>query len=222
MKTTETAIITYQRPEMFARLVQSIRSYTTDRIVAYFDGCTYEPIPIELVQGLATMKIYAHHGKKNWWQLVDAAFKDSWRNKEWDYFYFLHDDLVLADDFYERSQEVFESLPDCVCLNLLADGRAGKSQWIDFEVEDCGLAWKSGWVDMIFMANREFFDRLEYRIDPILEERPAGVSTGVGRQITQRLKGEGLYQVKETLVHHGDHPSKLHPTLTRKDRVVYD
>jgi hypothetical protein len=90
-----------------------------------------------------------------------------------------------------------------------ADGR-----WIEFRREElpgreCRL---TNWLDLqAFLVDRPFFELLEYRLIPIHGnrwKRDPTLSSGVGRQLTVRLRGRGtVYQAWPPLVQHGSEPS---------------
>ena len=66
----------------------------------------------------------------------------------------------------------------------------------------------------MFYCKKNFFETLEFKIQPISPNRWKGnpnLSSGVGQQISTRLNklGLGMYHTKKSLVIHGDHESKM-------------
>lgn len=84
--------------------------------------------------------------------------------------------------------------------------------------------WRTDWVDCIWMSD----GRLAHRIGGIAEvdsrrwDQSPQMSSGVGAQITWwgNKLGWNFYQVAQTLVRHGDHPSLMNPTNDGEKRLV--
>lgn len=206
-------ITTYQRPRMCKRLIKQIRAQFDGEIWVYDDGSTEDYTEIrELADRYVKTR---NHGKKEYWKLINRIFSDL-EGVSFDYVVKLDDDLQLVDRAIPKAVQLFESLPNPkYALNILADSRLGKPSWTGIKSVKCGEYWRTGWVDMIWMANRDFFKALEWEIrEPNLDiwkENPLA-SSQVGKQISLRLCSKGaFYQVNETLVTHGQHESQMNP-----------
>ena len=84
--------------------------------------------------------------------------------------------------------------------------------------------WRTDWVDCIWMSDGRFAHRMGgiAEVDGRRWEADPDKSSGVGAQITfwGNKLGWNFYQVAESLVLHGDHPSKMNPSSKR--RLVTD
>lgn len=212
---------------MLERLLSSLftdaKSAGVDLDIHVYDDGSTEPIKADRC---TIHRREENGGKKLYWKLVNEAFTVAYRS-EWKYFYMLPDDGEIVEGFFARSVAAWQALRGVACLSVCTDRqRAGKLQWGDEvpkTVTRSGIAfWTSGWVDMAFMCERSMFDALKTGtgfINPIIRDvwKP-GVSSGVGGQITKRLrlKGQDMLHVHDTLINDdGKHESRMHPE-TRK------
>jgi len=185
----ETIIVTYKRPKMCERLIAQLNTATAihqhrhDPDFRNYLGVIHDGPTDYWLDGTNEYRYTPkHHGRDKWWQIVNTIFKAQ-EVSDWEYFYFLPDDVTIQPDFFEKTIEAFDKI-SCyqkVCLNLLNDGRAGKRQWTDHMVVDWRDydAWDIGWVDMAFMANRQFFAALDYEVREIYRNADECASTGV-------------------------------------------
>merc|ERR1712098_305061 len=71
--------------------------------------------------------------------------------------------------------------------------------------------YKSQWLDMAILFDREML-RFRVKEVPISRwKKNKLVSSGVGAQLSKRLHNAGysMYQVENSLIHHGDHESRM-------------
>jgi hypothetical protein len=112
----------------------------------------------------------------------------------------LPDDFLPAPNIVDEAIRIWKSIgdPRKMCLNLFAD-RIGCICWTPFMPVDMGEYYKTGWVDMCFFCEENFFGTIQ--LDRFAR-RGAGMSSGVGASISWHLfkRGYGLYQVKNSLV----------------------
>lgn len=184
-------ITTHNRQESCQRLVDALQGQ--GEIIVLNDGCEYN------ISG-ATQKIRKmHFGKQGYWCTVNQLF--GMRGKH-QYYFMLPDDFLPVDNMIERAMAIWRELDDPICLNLYPD-RVGKKCWTDFPPKDMGIAWKTQWVDMCFMAKDNFFTQVG-RIPQIKFDwkRHPKAGSGVGRYISLRLNDQkcNMYMVKESLV----------------------
>lgn len=162
-----------------------------------------------------------NHGKRHFWRIVNNALLDGYA-LGFDYFYLLQDDLQLRPDFFERSIRIWDGIwdPQMRILNPLITGhREGRGLWGAEAPDRFGFdgieVWRTQWTDCIFMASPKLEQELP-SLDPVPQNRWTSngqLSSGVGKQISRRLREAGctIYQVTESLVHHGDHESLMNP-----------
>jgi FkbM family methyltransferase len=219
-------ITTYNRPDSLRRLLESLLADAGDRRIdcRIYDDRSTTPYPA-LPAGserfrISRIEMERHHGKQEYWRVVDRIFRDLEPARS-RYVVQLPDDVVAQPGFFDHAIATYEAIrdPDKVCLNLYLDShRIGKANWTaalpQIERHNGVSVFKTGWVDLCYLAGRPFFQRLGFRIDPIGPERwrrnPL-LSSGVGMQITHRLHGRGLYQVRQGYLASDDVPSAMNP-----------
>ena len=170
-----------------------------------------------------------HCGRERFWLLWNHAMKAT----SGYHHIFIPDDVMVRPSFVKSAIELYESLVDhnerTGTLNLLADQlRKGKSQWTHNQVRPVSVDgidyFDTGWVDGCFICSTDVIEALERKINPISEDRfqSETVSSGVGEQISKRLHALAwkMYQVQNTLVHHGHHESMMHPVERQNNPLV--
>ena len=180
-------ITTYNRQAACQRVVDVLKGH--GMVCVLNDGCNYDII------GARQIKRNRHLGKIGYWITVNQLFNLRGSHK---YYIMLPDDWMPVDNMVEKAISLWESIIDekKICLNLLYPGGVGRTNWTGFPAIDVGTVYKTQWVDMCFICEDSFFQKLG-RIPKI----KASLSSGVGRYISRMLDGAGLnlYQVKEEL-----------------------
>ena len=220
-------ITTYNRPDFFLNLLKDINGNKEEHeinLLIYNDASIYD-------YGKATkflkdnFKDYKYivskhsHGKPGYWKLIDNAYKEV-QNHNFDYVIQLPDDVRLVPGFFSRATNLIGKIKDNkkVCLNLLNDARLGKASWTGQKIKSTKVdrltVYKTGWVDMCYIASRDYFKVLDFSIKEVKNNwtKKPGNSSGVGKQISKRLVNAGysLYQVHNSFVIHGKHESVMH------------
>jgi hypothetical protein len=161
-----------------------------------------------------------NHSKYYYYMIINDSFKYcKYINSK--YFIYLPDDIRLVDNFFIESIKKYKSIKNGL-LNLLLDKtRIYIKNWTNIFAIDLGNVYLSQWCDLCFISDKIFFEKLEYKINKIDQDRWKKnklLSSGVGQQISMRLfdKCYNMYHVKETLVIHGDHESKMN----RLERII--
>lgn len=216
-------IPTYEREKLLKRLLTQLdgaaKNYDVT-IIVLDDGSNkmvkLNDVEFHNVNDLCLYRSTRNNGKQGYWKTVSFIF-DKMSEIQADYYYYLGDDLEVRDDFFNRSTNIWDAIadPKKISLNLLNDGR--DECWTKFKRElkkmgDYNI-FLSQWLDMIIMFDHKL---LEHPIDPINKERwkrDPLLSSGVGSQLSIRLKGDGfnMYQVANSLVYHSDHNSVMNP-----------
>ena len=212
-------INTHDREDMFydiclALTIEAQKEGIDLLIQANLDGCKYD---FRRFEGLPIwFNMYGKHGKEYYYALCQKLFTDA---QKADYYFKIDDDMVLVGNFLTKSIHAWKSIEDDYKrgLNLLTDGRLemwGSEHKTVFNEH----VYLSGWIDLNFMMDKVSFDILkELWIHPPLER--ITTSSGVGRQVCRWMRWCGnLYQVRETLLMHGDHASKMNPYRCEYDK----
>jgi FkbM family methyltransferase len=219
-------ITTYNRPDSLRRLLESLMADAGDLRVdcrVYDDRSTvpYSAMPAGSERFRITyVEMERHHGKQEYWRIVDRIFSDL-QHSQSRYYVQIPDDVTAQPGFLRHAIETYQQIqdPDKICLNLYLDcHRIGKANWTatlpQIERHNGVSVFKTGWIDLCYLAERRFFETLSFRIDPIGPERwrrnPL-LSSGVGMQITHRLQGRGLYQVRQGYLASASVPSAMNP-----------
>lgn len=212
-------ITTYNRSEMLRQLLFDIINQKADYelSIAIYDDCSdggHSIANLAICNQLSASYFHSpfNYGKKKYFELINKIFKEI---PESDYYFFLADDMRLKDNYFERAIQTFVSIQDYnkICLNTDTDGRLGKQCWTDWMPVDMGSVYKSQWVDMCFISTERLFREVgEIRVgDRWAVDESLG--SGVGAVISRNLhfKKLGMYQVKEEMIIHGNHESKMNP-----------
>jgi hypothetical protein len=120
----------------------------------------------------------------------------------------LPDDITICDNFIERALECFES-SDMDVLNLMKDNRFVITEKINNLVE------RVYFQDLCIMYPKRILD---YFRSLELLPNPRKESSGVAKQLNRHLRGFQICRVRETLVYHGNHKSKMNPK--RKKAII--
>ena len=219
-------ITTYNRPEQLRRLLSDLMTDAVDlRVHCRVYNDRSERAYPDMPSGSATFAIQyidlpVHHGKVRYCQLIDRVFQDL-RATTARYYLQLPDDVRLKPGFLANAIGVYEAIDDRdkICLNVYLDSsRIGKPCWSRAlpRIESFGdtRVFKTGWVDMVYVAEQRFFEALDYTIKPIPAERwqrNPRRSSGVGAQISRRLARRSFYQVRECLLRSEGGPSLMNP-----------
>jgi hypothetical protein len=135
---------------------------------------------------------------------------------------FLHDDVEFGADLLDDADAIWRATSDDPLRRVLylfsSSEDEENGRWVQFRRRDlpdkgCRL---TNWFDLqAFMVDLHFFELLNYRMLPIHPnrwKRNPHVSSGVGRQLTLRLRARAhTYQAWPPLVSHGSEPSIANP-----------
>jgi hypothetical protein len=202
----------HNREEMcYSLCKQLVKEFkgTKYKIVVWMDGCSYT----HRVPGVSYIET-KHHGREKYYILFKTNINVL---PIAEHYIKLDDDLILVDGFRQKMEAAWNSITDKrkVSLNLLRDNRNGVMWGSRPRKSYNDIVDWSDWVDLIFLADGYKF--LQYANRALFEPPVFGSSSGVARQFCRHLRGWGtLYQVKETLVLHGDHKSEMNPNRKRR------
>ncbi len=203
-------VFSYNREEMLRKVVALLVSCDMDYHVLD-DGSDFDLAAFIPRDRFTRFK---HGGKQSFWKKFAYAF-DLCKRSEHNTFAFIQDDLMDVD--YKTMQEIGSQwVNKLYCMHLCNDGR--EYCWGRFRMGVKPIHYGAntlvevGFCDCIFMTNRKTLEDLT--IDPVPSvwfDRP-DKSSGVGAQLTEKLRISGVPMVKplKSLCYHGDHPSTMH------------
>ncbi len=222
------AITTYEREDLLKSLLNDInkyKNYLKIKIFIFDDGSN---IQYNLKDyDVKYIKYLVNHGKKQYWKLINDIFK-VFKHISSNYYMILPDDINLKNNFFNYAFKFYESIndPKKICLNLLMDeSRRGKKNWTNFQPIEYSNYYLTQWNDLCFLAEKNFFEVLNYEITPIDENSWANnenLSSLVGQQISIRLYklNKNMYHVKNSLVTHGPHISKMNTKEREINKLI--
>jgi hypothetical protein len=230
------AVRTFNRParllELLEDLVRERPPNAELRVTVFDDHSTIDNTQARTLcaeQGWRWVRHPRNFGKRKAWRAFDVMFR--WLKAELhprDLCVFLDDDMRLCEGFFARVARTWKGIRDRrkSTLHLMVDAsRRGHSCWTAIppkRVSDEVALIQ--WVDGSFVADSSFFRALHWRVDAIPPSRWASnphLSTGVGRQLSQRLvaASRNLYQVNRSLVVHAQCDSRMNPGLRKTQRL---
>lgn len=207
-------IFSYDRPGMLKRLIAEC----PEKPVVIDDGSSYDPTEFLKISDYYRLN---HKGKEGFWFNWDYALKIC-RESDDEYFTF------LADDFHCVKWDLLGTFKqeEPFAFNLLNDGR--KNCFTTFPTKDTKFhnipVWEVGFVDCGYHCNRAALEILQFKmppVDPIRWDR-SNSSSGVGsyQSVKFMTKRVPMYIPHKSFVKHGNHESKMHPELRKKDPLI--
>jgi len=170
------------------------------------------------------------HGKHQFWKLWSELLQDCRDSPPADYYIFLQDDNLLCGSFFEMIVRFYREIENhdlsLTALNLRTEPRVKEPVWTRTSpTKEMILGhsfWKTGWVDCTFVANARLLKALNYdiaQISPHRWRRDPTLSSGVGRQISQRMVTAGLsaWCPARSMTLHLNETSLLNP----ESRAIY-
>lgn len=219
-------ITTYNRPDTLARLVESLMAEAEGyrvRCLIYDDhsSTSYDSLPDETPTFQITYTRFSQrHGKQGYWRLITSIWNDL-KAKEARYYIQLPDDIALRPGFIKHAIETYEAIsdPQKISLNLYLDeARIGIPNWTPqipkIERYNGHHVFNTGWNDLCYIAEKRFFEALDYQVKPVPStrwRRDPKLSSGVGLQVTERLQGYKMYQVRECFLGATGVKSQMNP-----------
>jgi hypothetical protein len=226
-------IMTYARPEACTRVLDGVERAIARRgqrertaLLVLRDACERDYSAARaraaaVAQTSVWLDARRHLGKFEFWRSYQAAMlvAQRWQPART---LFLHDDVEFGADLLDDAEGLWQATADDPrrrVLYLFSSSRDEENgRWIRFrrrELPDKGCRL-TNWFDLqAFMVDLEFFELLKYRIIPIHPnrwKRKPTTSSGVGRQLTLRLRERAsVYQAWPPLVSHGAEPSIANP-----------
>jgi len=220
MKSVCCYITTYNRPSGVLAVLRDLareasrNAGTYDIRVRVYDDCSakdYAAVRQYIkAQGWEYVRAERNHGKRRYWEWLTYIYQDLRKAPAANYYVQLPDDVRLCGRFLTRLISQWSAIrdPKKIALNPLHDrGRSTGTCWTGIPPTRAGDVDRVGWVDLCLLSTRDYFTALKWRVPPISEDRwkgAAGVSSGVGAQISMRLVSSGrtMYRSSRSLVVH--------------------
>lgn len=208
------SIPSYKRPEMCRRIVNECRREVPGaEIRVHIDG--YQTLYDDL--DATQSRFMKPAGREYFWILWNAMLLRCMESDA-DTFLFLADDLTPAVP--DAIQQTLSHLDHCDVIVPLYDQRGRGPQWVPVSPVDEGDRWLTHWVDGCFACRRDVLGALSWAVPPIPDHHfETNQSSGVGKYMSLAFHELGfrVCQVGETLYHHGDHESVMHPEHRREN-----
>lgn len=194
-------ITTFNRSEACHRLINQL--YGKGDIYLVNDGS-------KGYNWIKDYKIFYYKNKKNlgkqgFYQTITKLW--SMAGFDYDFYFNLQDDSLPVDNFEMKAIKTWMQIPDHrkMCLNIFVEkSRFNKPCWTGMLPIESNDYRQTGWVDMHFIAQREFYEYFGCRIpDPCIDYKlKPTMSSGVGMHISKRLAKDGftMYQTKTSLL----------------------
>jgi hypothetical protein len=226
-------VMTYSRPaacgrvlDRLARAIERGGRHEHTALMVVRDACGQDYSSVRArasAVGHTRLWLDAHRrlGKREFWRSYQAAMyvAQRWQPART---LFLHDDVDFGDDLLDDADAIWQATSDDPRRRVLYLFSSSKDEedgrWIHFRRREltekaCRL---TNWFDLqAFMVDLQFFELLEYRMVPIHPnrwKRKPTTSSGVGRQLTLRLRERATtYQAWPPLVSHGEEASLANP-----------
>lgn len=239
-------LTTYNRPEMCEKLLRQLHEqddshnlrmnvFVIEDAGAEHSGLFAPPAwhttHFDYFNNIWHRKCMEHHGKEGYWELVNLAiFFSKQDSPDSDLLLFMPDDITIQPNFITELLRLWDSIQDenkMALSYLMMEKWKVKGNWTYQTPEPHGEVWKTGWVDMAFIAPMKKFIELIYPlwpIDPHRWDNNPGLSSGVGQQISTRLLDTGctMYHTDKSLCFHGDHESQMHPEHRKGTPLITD
>ncbi|MHA1372344.1 MAG: glycosyltransferase family 2 protein, partial [Promethearchaeota archaeon] len=227
----------YNRPDMLDLLLTDIEKNKSKHdisVYVYDDASTIDYKPMINKHNdvkIIYQKLDKNHGKEKYWEIINRGFEDV-KNSNSHFFIKLDDDVRLVDNFFNKCIAYWNNIsdPSKICMNPLLDElRKGKAVWTGKNPKEVSFGsysyWNSGWVDMMFFCEKDFFEKLKYKINPIPKTRwrkDKNKSSGVGAQLSERFTRMkfSMYQPSNTFVIHENHHSQMNSALRKNQPIV--
>jgi glycosyltransferase involved in cell wall biosynthesis len=218
---TSIIIFSYNREQMLKELIATIPDEFT--ILVVDDNSDFDIMQFN--ERCFVYKAPENRGKVGFYKQWAIALE--WcRVNDADTFVFMPDDFQRPD--WERIMNmanILEEKEEPYLCHLINDGRAqnfteGKPRPTTIGSEDM---WIVNWNDCGFFCNKYLLKELNYKmfkIDPIRWLRNKGLSSGVGAQLTQRLRHLKSYKPFKSFATHGNHVSLMNPEARRQTPLI--
>lgn len=195
-------ITTFNRSEACRALVENISEHgdvyiLDDASLENYDWASQYNYQVQTDPG---RKKEYYRTVTNLWQMVKKS------GKEYKYFIMLPDDFIPEPNFLKKSIDTWKSIQDTrkICLNLYTDvGRLNGPNWTGVHPQIHPEARRIQWVDMCFLAEKEFFLIFDWTCPrpPEAWNSHQNLGSGVGASISRYLHNlnYGIWQTHASM-----------------------
>jgi len=221
-------ITTYNREVMLKSLLKDIFKQKKEYkiLVLVFDDGSFPEYDLSEFD-VKYIRFHKNNGKQNFWKVCDFIFKYC-KNISTEKFIFIGDDMRLCPNFFDKAKKQYDNIPDenkiCLALFITERQKANKN-WTNFVPIEFKNYYQTQWNDVNFIADKRFFEVLDFTINPINPRRfdnNSNISSGVGQQISLRLHklNYSMFHIKKSLISHGDHISLMNPDERKQNKLI--
>jgi hypothetical protein len=208
-------IQSYQRQVNLKRIIKLLKARQLHYVI-FDDGSDFQLDDPNFIQ-------HEHRGKPGFWRTWKDMFKWLERRTQYSHFIFLQDDCT--DIQLDRILDIVKQMKRQDVYHLYNDGR--DSCWLQREPTPYNDQFRQVyWVDCVFICHRWLLNQLGYGIvavKPARFERNPNISSGVGQQLTLRLRRINcrIFQPHfgQSLCNHGKMPSLMNPDARNKNNL---
>ena len=204
-------IPSYERFDKVIELIEDIMKVDPKCLIFLLNDGSNDP-NYNLFKNYDNRLIYLKNeinlGKKGYWETVNKLLKEI-SNYTFTYCVMLNDDLTLT---YNFKNELDLNTSEEKILRLFTPTTLINKQNWGFE----------NWIDGIFCAPKFFLKSINYTIDKITIPKNIFTSSGVGKQLTEKLNKLKIKVdfVGSMVEHIGNEDSKMHPILRKQEPLV--
>lgn len=184
-------VFSYKRPDLLLSLLKELDG----NIHVIDDGSMYSYTEHKKYCNYHRLK---HKGKQFWWKNWNYAFKLC-KKSDSEHFLFCPDDWASYDiQRIKWLQNQFKDNP--YAFNIANHGVS--QQWTPLKAWQTTIkdfdAFRVGFVDCCFSTNRSALEKLDWTMEPISQTRfrDPNISSGVGRQLSERFLKAGVPMLK--------------------------
>jgi len=220
-------ITTYNRESMLKSLLDDIFKVKKYKIlVTIFDDSSDNPYDLSEYD-VKYIRYVKNNGLKKLWRVIGDTFKYC-KKIDSSYHMYLQDDLRLKEGFFDECIRIFEKIPDDKKITLgtlMVESQRNQKKWTNILPVEYDEYTKTQWCELVFICKYEFFEVLNFKMNPIPLKRwvkNPNISSGVGQQISLRLldSGHNMYHTINSLCTHGTHESKLFGEYRQQEKLI--
>lgn len=176
--------------------------------------------------GCKLIRSSKNNGKKGYWSWINVLLRQA--RYQGGTVFVLQDDVRFVNGGLESAKNLFRALEkelpnEAICLNLLRDYR--DQNWTAYTSKEYNENLLSaGWVDGLFVCNQRFlnlFHLIPFQHPSRWHANPLAGS-GVWEFVSRNnfKLGAKFFQVKKSLLVHGDHPSLMNPEARQIQPII--
>ena len=195
-------ITAYNRLTSLVRLAEELHSQDETTEFVVFDDHSDEQFK-PMSPRVKVFSALEHLGKAGFWRTYNNIFAYC-EEHEYDYYIILPDDVEPCPNFVAKCIDAYDK-SGCICVSPLITNRSflhGYSRFGNKKVTPTEWGFLSHYFDCCGIMKRDFFEALGWHMERIeLSDNPYR-SSGVGKQITERLQalGKPMGHVYRTLL----------------------